>query len=85
MLSQPATKIFLKTTEPNAAEWVSTKPSAGSKLNSDARNPLRIGSRAFAATSRSTARLEALVLDSGDQRFREFSGAFLGGQNREIS
>ncbi|MFP5229530.1 MAG: type IV secretion system DNA-binding domain-containing protein, partial [Acidobacteriota bacterium] len=23
MLSQPATKIFLKTTEPNAAEWVS--------------------------------------------------------------
>jgi type IV secretory pathway TraG/TraD family ATPase VirD4 len=23
MLSQPATKIFLKTTEPKAAEWVS--------------------------------------------------------------
>jgi len=23
MLSQPATKIFLKTTEPNASEWVS--------------------------------------------------------------
>ena len=23
MLSQPATKIFLKTTEPNAAEWIS--------------------------------------------------------------
>ena len=23
MLSQPATKIFLKTSEPNAAEWIS--------------------------------------------------------------
>jgi type IV secretory pathway TraG/TraD family ATPase VirD4 len=29
MLSQPATKIFLKTTEPKAAEWVAPPASKG--------------------------------------------------------
>ena len=53
MLSQPATKIFLKTTEPKAAEWVSN---AIGKVVIDRIRETRYDALGPGRTSRSTVR-----------------------------
>ena len=65
MLSQPATKIFLRTTEPNAAEWIS-RTIGGVEIErlKESRSSGQLGSQRKTTSHNNERQIEPLVMDS---------------------
>lgn len=65
MLSQPATKIFLRTSEPNAAEWIS-RTIGGVEIErlKESRSSGQLGSHRKTTSEDNTRQIEPLVMDS---------------------
>jgi type IV secretory pathway TraG/TraD family ATPase VirD4 len=65
MLSQPATKIFLRTTEPNAAEWIS-RTIGGVEIErlKESRSSGQLGSQRKTTSHNNECQIEPLVMDS---------------------
>jgi hypothetical protein len=65
MLSQPATKIFLRTTEPNAAEWIS-RTIGGVEIErlKESRSTGQLGSQRKTTSHNNERQIEPLVMDS---------------------
>jgi type IV secretory pathway TraG/TraD family ATPase VirD4 len=65
MLSQPATKIFLRTSEPNAAEWISrTIGGIETERLKESRSSGQFGSQRKSTSEDNTRQIEPLVMDS---------------------
>jgi Type IV secretion-system coupling protein DNA-binding domain len=65
MLSQPATKIFLRTSEPNAAEWIS-RTIGGVEIErlKESRSSGQLGNQRKTTSHNNERQIEALVMDS---------------------
>jgi type IV secretory pathway TraG/TraD family ATPase VirD4 len=65
MLSQPATKIFLRTSEPNAAEWIS-RTIGGVEIErlKESRSSGQLGSQRKTTSENNERQIEPLVMDS---------------------
>jgi hypothetical protein len=65
MLSQPATKIFLRTSEPNAAEWIS-RTIGGVEIErlKESRSNGQLGSERKTTSHNNERQIEPLVMDS---------------------
>lgn len=65
MLSQPATKIFLRTSEPNAAEWIS-RTIGGVEIErlKESRSSGQLGSERKTTSHNNERQIEPLVMDS---------------------
>lgn len=65
MLSQPATKIFLRTSEPNAAEWIS-RTIGGVEIErwNESRSSGQLGNQRKTTSHNSERQIEPLVMDS---------------------
>jgi type IV secretory pathway TraG/TraD family ATPase VirD4 len=65
MLSQPATKIFLRTSEPNAAEWIS-RTIGGVEIErlKESRSIGQLGSQRKTTSHNNERQIEPLVMDS---------------------
>jgi len=65
MLSQPATKIFLRTSEPNAAEWISrTIGGVETERLKESRSSGQFGSQRKTTSEDNARQIEPLVMDS---------------------
>lgn len=65
MLSQPATKIFLRTSEPNAAEWISrTIGGVETERLKESRSRGHLGSQRKTTSHNNERQIEPLVMDS---------------------
>ena len=65
MLSQPATKIFLRTSEPNAAEWISrTIGGVETERLKESRSSGQFGSHRKSTSEDNARQIEPLVMDS---------------------
>jgi type IV secretory pathway TraG/TraD family ATPase VirD4 len=65
MLSQPATKIFLRTSEPNAAEWIS-RTIGGVEIErlKESRSSGQLGNQRKTTSHNNERQIEPLVMDS---------------------
>jgi hypothetical protein len=65
MLSQPATKIFLRTSEPNAAEWIS-RTIGGVEIErwNESRSSGQLGNQRKTTSHNNERQIEPLVMDS---------------------
>lgn len=65
MLSQPATKIFLRTSEPNAAEWIS-RTIGGVEIErwNESRSSGQLGNQRNTTSHNNERQIEPLVMDS---------------------
>ena len=65
MLSQPATKVFLRTSEPNAAEWIS-RTIGGVEIErlKESRSHGHLGSQTKTTSHNNERQIEPLVMDS---------------------